>query len=128
MAQSLLKQESQTRTGVSHPLLGTGLFLLEHPWHTPWPHSLQWCVFSFGVGSGVRHTLQSFISASGTQYSGCTELLMNSVGKKLYACDFLLILSTVNMQISTFGVFKDRGNVGKGVKHDFAIFSGPYLF
>jgi hypothetical protein len=65
--QSLLQQLSQTRTGASHPLLGTGRLLLEHPWQTPWPQSRQWWVFSFGVGNSVLHTKHSLISESGTQ-------------------------------------------------------------
>ena len=85
---------SHTRTGWSHPLDGTGFFVLEQSSHTPCPHFRQWWSFAsccvellivwFWIvelfvwddvreGEGptfsnrISHTQQDVISSSGTQ-------------------------------------------------------------
>ena len=39
---STFRQESQTRTGVSHPLMATGFLPREQSSQTPWPHCRHW--------------------------------------------------------------------------------------
>ena len=74
-----MRQSSQTRTGVSQPLLGTGRLVAEQELHTPWPHWRQWCTRLLSSEPGpwltelrlgpmsLSHTAHELISLSGTQ-------------------------------------------------------------
>lgn len=59
------KQRSQTLTGASQPLAGTGRRLAEQVSQTAWPQSLQWCTASRGPNLAPQQLQQS------TSPSGC---------------------------------------------------------